>query len=145
MTLKEILNISLLETEKLAMTISDIIIVVLIIVITKTIMVLLTRIFKKQTTKSNMDIGKSHAILQLVKNILWITAIVICLDITGINITIFLAGSAALLVGLGLGLQHVFQDFISGIILIFEGSIKVGDIVEIQEHTVGKIKEMKNK
>jgi small-conductance mechanosensitive channel len=145
MTLKEILNISLLETEKLAMTISDIIIVVLIIVITKTIMVLLTRILKKQSAKSNMDIGKGHSILQLVKNILWITAIVICLDITGINITIFLAGSAALLVGLGLGLQHVFLDFISGIILIFEGSIKVGDIVEIQEHTVGKIKEMKNK
>ncbi len=145
MTLKEILHIGLFETEKMSITISDIIIVILIIVITKTIMILLTRIFKRQSAESNMDIGKSHAILQLLKYILWISAIVICLDIVGINITIFLAGSAALLVGLGLGLQHVFQDFISGIILIFEGSIKVGDIVEIQEHTVGKIKEMKNK
>jgi small-conductance mechanosensitive channel len=142
MTLKDVLNISLIETERLAITISDILIVVLIIVITKTIIELLKRLFRKQAARENLDVGKSHAILQLLKYILWITAIVVCLDIIGINITIFLAGSAALLVGLGLGLQHVFQDFIAGIILLFEGSIKVGDVVEIEGTTVGRVKEI---
>ena len=142
MTLRDILDIKLFETEKLAVTISNILIVILILVITKTVIELIKRLFRKQTARKNIDVGKSHAILQLLRYILWITAIVACLDIIGINITIFLAGSAALLVGLGLGLQHVFQDFIAGIILLFEGSIKVGDIVEIEEQTVGRVKEI---
>jgi small-conductance mechanosensitive channel len=142
MTLRDILDIKLFETEKLAVTISNILIVVLILVITKTVIELIKRLFRKQAARKNIDVGKSHAILQLLRYILWITAIVACLDIIGINITIFLAGSAALLVGLGLGLQHVFQDFIAGIILLFEGSIKVGDIVEIEEQTVGRVKEI---
>jgi small-conductance mechanosensitive channel len=142
MTLRDILDIKLFETEKLAVTISNILIVVLILVITKTVIELIKRLFRKQAARKNIDVGKSHAILQLLRYILWITAIVTCLDIIGINITIFLAGSAALLVGLGLGLQHVFQDFIAGIILLFEGSIKVGDIVEIEEQTVGRVKEI---
>jgi small-conductance mechanosensitive channel len=142
MTLRDILDIKLFETEKLAVTISNILIVILILVITKTVIELIKRLFRKQAARKNIDVGKSHAILQLLRYILWITAIVTCLDIIGINITIFLAGSAALLVGLGLGLQHVFQDFIAGIILLFEGSIKVGDIVEIEEQTVGRVKEI---
>lgn len=46
--------------------------------------------------------------------------------------TVLVAGSAALLVGVGLGLQQTFNDIISGIILLVEGSIKVGDILDVQ-------------
>jgi len=142
MSLKDYLNYVLIDTEKLSISASDILILILILVVTKTIIELLKRIFKRQVTKKGLDIGKSHAVLQLIKYILWITAIILCLDTLGINLTILLAGSAALLVGLGLGLQHIFQDFISGIILLFEGTIKVGDIVEIQDQTVGRVKEI---
>jgi small-conductance mechanosensitive channel len=47
-----------------------------------------------------------------------------------------------LLVGLGLGLQQIFQDFISGITLIIEGTLKVGDIVEMIDEEVGRVKEI---
>ncbi|MFZ1704766.1 MAG: mechanosensitive ion channel domain-containing protein [Saprospiraceae bacterium] len=60
----------------------------------------------------------------------------------GFNITILLAGSAALLVGLGLGIQNLFSDYISGIIILFDSSIKVGDIIEIN-NIVGKVQEIK--
>ncbi|MBL4568257.1 MAG: mechanosensitive ion channel [Flavobacteriaceae bacterium] len=49
----------------------------------------------------------------------------------GVKVTILLAGSAALLVGIGLGLQQTFNDILSGVILLFEHSVKVGDILEI--------------
>ena len=49
----------------------------------------------------------------------------------GFNISVLLAGSAAILVGLGFGLQHLFNDFISGIILLLDATLKVGDIVEV--------------
>jgi len=40
------------------------------------------------------------------------------------------------LVGIGLGLQETFNNFISGVILLFEGSVKVGDILEIDGEVV---------
>jgi small-conductance mechanosensitive channel len=61
---------------------------------------------------------------------------------TGINITPFLAASAALLVGLGLALQDLFQDIIGGIFIILDKSLLVGDVIEV-EGKVGKVLEIK--
>ena len=58
-------------------------------------------------------------------------AFLVGLRIVGFDITVFLAGYAALLVGIGFGLQNIFSDFISGIILLLDGSLKVDDIVEV--------------
>ncbi len=53
-----------------------------------------------------------------------------------------MAGSAALLVGLGLGLQTLFQDIISGIFIILDKTLHVNDIIEI-EGVFGKVFEIK--
>jgi small-conductance mechanosensitive channel len=58
------------------------------------------------------------------------------LDTFGISITVLIAGSAALLVGVGLGLQQTFNDFVSGIILLVEGTTKIGDVLEIDGDVV---------
>ena len=55
--------------------------------------------------------------------------------------TVLIAGSAALLIGVGLGLQQTFNDIISGMILLSERSIKIGDILEIDGDIV-KIQEI---
>jgi small-conductance mechanosensitive channel len=52
-----------------------------------------------------------------------------------------MAGSAALLVGVGFGLQNLFSDFTSGIILLLDSTIKVNDVIEI-DGLVGKVKEI---
>jgi small-conductance mechanosensitive channel len=49
----------------------------------------------------------------------------------------FLAGAFG--VGLGFGLQNIMNNFVSGIILLFERPIKVGDVVQIDPATVGKV------
>ena len=53
------------------------------------------------------------------------------MDIIGINVTALLIGSSALFVGLGLGLQDTFKDFVSGMVLLVERSVSAGDIIEI--------------
>lgn len=71
---------------------------------------------------------------------LWILSILIMMQSLGIRLNVILASSAALLVGVGLGLQHTFNNFVSGIILLFEGSIKVGDVLELDGEVVENIK-----
>ncbi|MBK9110077.1 MAG: mechanosensitive ion channel [Saprospiraceae bacterium] len=58
------------------------------------------------------------------------------LKLLGIDVTVLIAGSAALLVGIGLGLQGLFYDFISGIILLAEGTIKIGNVIQIGDKRV---------
>ena len=67
---------------------------------------------------------------QIVKYIVFVLGLTVGLESVGVDITILVAGSAALLVGIGLGLQQVFYDLVSGVIILFERTIKVGDIIE---------------
>jgi len=68
------------------------------------------------------------------KFVQYITYIIVgfaVLSASGINVTPFLAASAALLVGLGLALQELFQDVIGGVFIFIDKSLLVGDIVEV--------------
>ena len=92
-------------------------------------------IIKKALIRKNMvqkfDTGTAYAIYQIVKYFIWVIAFGLILETIGIRVTVLIAGSAALLVGVGLGLQQTFNDVISGVILLSERSIKIDDILEI--------------
>ena len=115
MSLKDILQYAIIKTDEFSLTVYDLLIVFLILAITKSILWLFKRIFNRQTITKRIEKGNIHAIFQIIKYIIWIAAILIILDTIGVRITLLLAGSAALLVGLGLGLQQIFQDILSGI------------------------------
>jgi len=85
-----------------------------------------------------IDEGSQFAINQLLKYVIYVIAIIFTLETLGINMTLILGGAAALLVGIGLGLQQTFNDFISGIVLLFERSISVGDVVSVGDQ-FGKV------
>ena len=91
--------------------------------------------------KERIDRGRQYAINQLVSYIVYIVAIIAAIDNLGIKMTIFWGGAAALLVGIGLGLQEVFKDLTSGIILLFERTVEIGDIIEISG-TVGMVRKI---
>jgi small-conductance mechanosensitive channel len=91
-------------------------------------------IFRKQ----QIDEGRQQAVIQLVKYAIYVLAALATLQTLGVQIGLLLAGSAALLVGVGLGLQKTINDFVAGLILLFEGSLDVGDIVEVDK-IVGRI------
>ncbi|MFM7662859.1 MAG: mechanosensitive ion channel family protein [Bacteroidota bacterium] len=88
-------------------------------------------ISRKYRENSQYDRGSEYVYNQIAKYIIYIFSILMSFQVLEIDLTILLTGSAALLVGLGLGLQDVFKDMIAGIVLLFEGNVKVGDIVEI--------------
>ena len=142
MTLKEILEFNIIKTEDFSLSISDLFISLLIIVSTWILLRVIRRLFRRLEKRQRIDIGTGHAIFQIIRYALWILAISLALDTIGFKITILLAGSAALLVGLGLGLQQIFQDFISGIALIIEGTLKADDVVQTSDGEVGRVKEI---
>lgn len=142
MNLKEFLEFEILSTDNFTLTVYHLLIALLILVVTRVLTFIIHRIFNRQEKRKRIDHGTSQAIYQLIKYILWVIAIAFTLDTVGIKITFLLASSAALLVGLGLGLQNIFQDFVSGISLLIEGTLKVNDVVEIAEGEVGRVKEM---
>jgi small-conductance mechanosensitive channel len=142
MRFKEILEFSIINTKNLHITVYSFLMVFLIFIIAEVLIWTLRRIFKKRIyPKPNIDIGKSHTIFQLLKYFIWITTILLILQTIGIKVTFLLAGSAALLVGLGLGLQEIFRDIVSGLILLFERNMKINDVVEVDEE-IGKVKEI---
>jgi small-conductance mechanosensitive channel len=102
----------------------------------KWIRVLFTR--KMDTTDKN----KFISVFKFIKYITYIVVVFTILSLAGVNVTPFLAASAALLVGLGLALQELFQDIIGGIFIIIDKSLLVGDIIEINGK-VGRIEEIK--
>lgn len=67
----------------------------------------------------------------LIHIVLIVVAVVIGLNTVGIDLTALTVFSGAIGVGLGLGLQKIVSNFISGIILLMERSIKPGDVIEV--------------
>ena len=81
---------------------------------------------------------KFKSIFTFFNYFIYVVVILITFDNIGVDVTAIFAASAALLVGVGLALQTFIQDIISGIFIIADQAVHVGDIIEI-EGQVGKV------
>ena len=141
MNVQDLFNQTILDSEKFTLTFSDILFALIIFVVARVFLLFLKKVFNRTFRNKAIDPGKGHSIYQLIKYIVWVIAIIVILQTIGVKIGVLLAGSAALLVGIGLGVQQVFKDIISGLFLLFEGNLKIGDVVEL-EGVVGIVKEI---
>ncbi|HAI39883.1 MAG TPA: mechanosensitive ion channel protein MscS, partial [Maribacter sp.] len=108
--------------------------------LTSTVLQAIRRFF---TRKMEMDDKlKFISIFKFIKYLVYVVVILFTMSAAGIDITILITASAALFVGLGLALQEIFQDIIGGIFIIVDKSLRVGDIIEI-DNKVGKVFEIK--
>ncbi len=89
------------------------------------------------------DGGHSEHIRFIVSKIINITAYIVMFFVIlggfGLSLTNFAIIVSALSVGIGFGLQGVVSNFISGIILLFENSIKIGDILSLPDGRTGVV------
>ena len=137
-SIKEFLNYSLFDIGEHALKVTELLLLSLFIIIVTVVVKLIKKaIFS--TTK--LDISRKNSLFSLTKYIIIVLAIIFGLQIVGFNLSILMAGSAALLVGVGFGLQNLFSDFTSGIILLLDSTIKVNDVIEI-DGLVGKVQEI---
>ncbi len=127
-TINEVLNFSLIEVDKYQLKVSTIILLSLFILFIFIFLKFLKKLINRST---KFDQGKKYSIYNLFKYFTLVLTIVFSLQIIGVDVSVLLAGSAALLVGIGFGLQNVFSDFISGIIILVDASVKVNDVIEL--------------
>lgn len=88
---------------------------------------------KKVFPRYGLDIGVSQAIATIIRYIILILGLFIIFQTTGIDLSAIGLLIGALGVGIGFGLQSITNNFISGIIILFERPVKVGDRIELDD------------
>lgn len=126
--MRDFLNKELFNIEGYAFEVHTLITFIVFMAVVMGVLSLLKRIIY---SSKKLNTGEKFSINKISRYLIILIAFLVGLRIVGFDITVFLAGYAALLVGIGFGLQNIFSDFISGIILLLDGSLKVDDIVEV--------------
>src|SRR5690606_3937411 len=80
-----------------------------------------------------------YALSRVIHYILLLVGILLALDFAGVSLGKFALFAGAVGVGLGFGLQAIFGNFIAGLVLLFDRSLKIGDFVELDADTRGTV------
>jgi len=88
-------------------------------------------LFNRFLVKSGLDRALQYAISQIVSNLVLVIGIFIVLENTGIHLGALTVFAGAVGVGIGFGLQNIASNFISGLVILAERPITIGDRVEV--------------
>jgi small-conductance mechanosensitive channel len=112
--------------------------IILIYILVRMLIWVIDLILDSYSEKDKVDVGTRYAINQVLSYIIYIAALLTILEVIGFQLTILWGGAAALLVGFGLGLQQTFNDLVSGLLLLIERTVEVGDTLDV-DGTIGVV------
>lgn len=143
--LDKVWRLELFKTGEHTVELNQIIIALLIIVVG----IIFSRVIvhfigKRLVTRANLHRNTAHVVQRILFYLLVTAVTLIALPMVGIPITIFTVLGGALAIGVGFGAQNLFNNVISGLIIMMERPIRIGDIVEVSEHT-GKVEDIGNR
>lgn len=131
-TLERVLNHPLLRLGESTLTLGTIGTAIVLTLLLFWIVAVLRRwLTTRLLTRSQMDDHARHTIGTVVSYVLILVGFMVILQTVGIDLTTLNVLAGAIGVGIGLGLQEVANNFISGVIILFERPIKVGDRVVV--------------
>jgi small-conductance mechanosensitive channel len=84
-------------------------------------------------SRTSLDIGQQYAFAQIAGYTIYVFGLMIGLQWAGLNLSSLVILGGAVGIGLGFGMQNIANNFVSGLILLFERPIRVGDRVEVGE------------
>ncbi|WP_375236212.1 mechanosensitive ion channel family protein [Winogradskyella sp.] len=138
--LSQFLNLRIDFTKEISVSVLELLILITVIFITSIVLKVIYRILTRKVPEH--DKGKFQVVFGYFKWLVYVIIFLVTLDSVGVNVTAIFAASAALLIGIGLALQTFFQDIISGVFILIDQSVQVGDIIEL-DGKVGRIEEIK--
>ncbi|WP_158961673.1 mechanosensitive ion channel family protein [Myroides fluvii] len=127
--LSKFLEYELYTSKSLSITIGTILFIVFTLLITK---YGLTFLRKTVIKSSPPDVAlRLRSVFNFVNYFIYVIMFFFILNVIGLNISMFLTTSAALFVGLGFALQDIFRDIIAGIYILFDKTLNMGDVIEV--------------
>jgi small-conductance mechanosensitive channel len=138
--LKIFLNQHVDFSKDISISVKDVLIVITVIFITTLILRFVLRLITHKLP--NEDKSKFNVVFGYFRWLVYLLILLITLNAVGVDVTAVFAASAALMIGIGLALQTLFQDIISGVFILVDQSVHVGDIIEI-DGKVGRVEEIK--
>ncbi|UAM96701.1 mechanosensitive ion channel [Polaribacter litorisediminis] len=131
-----ILDYSLTFSEEISITIKGLLFVIVALIITSFLLKYIRRFVTRKMPDN--DKLKFVSVFSYTRWFVFLIIFLIAMHTSGVNVTAIFAASAALLIGVGLALQTLFQDILSGIFILVDQSVHVGDIIEL-EGKVGRV------
>jgi small-conductance mechanosensitive channel len=129
--LVEFLNDLSFSVGKQEISVFQIMQALLFVIITLLIALWLARLTENRLMRSPLDLSLRVVFVKFIRAILLVMAVLIVLPLVGIDITLLSVFSGALGVGLGIGLQKIASNYISGFIILLDRSIRLGDLITL--------------
>jgi small-conductance mechanosensitive channel len=140
--LEEVLNYSLFHYNSVEITVLSILKILFVIIVTKIIVVFIKKAFLIAGKRKSLAEADWSMFYIIIKYFIFLISFTYILNIVGIDVTMLIAGSSALLIGLGIGIKQYLYDLFSGMILLFERKINIGDIIELEDGKIVKITDL---
>jgi len=122
-----------------ALTVGKVVIAVLVVAVGAPIArAIIRRVSRKLLGRVGIKPGEAEAFATLGFYVVLACLVVFALWVAEIPLTVFTLAGGALAIGIGFGSQNILNNFISGLILLAERPIKVGDLIEVNE-TFGRV------
>ncbi len=142
--LKPILNYDLLPFAGMSITVGGLLLAGVVLLVTWFLSLAARRALARYGEKfPNANRASLYTITRLLQYTLLVVGLLMALSVVGIPVGKLAVFAGALGVGLGFGLQAIFSNFISGLILLFDKSLKVGDFVELESGVHGEVRDVK--
>jgi len=139
-TFADLFKVRLIELPNFKLDFSDLLVIVSVFFGARILVSFSTLLISRRFQRSkNYDKATEFIYVQIAKYFIYIFSIFFCFQLLNIT-SLLLGGSAAILVGIGFGIQDVFKDFVAGFVLLFEAKLRVGDIVQITPVSKGNTK-----
>lgn len=139
MTFRELLNFKLFNHGEINITVESIVIVLLFIVATHIVLRIIRSFFKRFIKREETERRSYWSVYLIIRYVIWVVVIVLTLETSGIKVSVLLASITALLIGVGFGIQQLFSDLASGIVLLVERNLQINDVIQLEDGTVGKV------
>lgn len=136
---REFLNYTFTFSEKVSINVKTILVVIIAIMLASFVLKFVRKLITRKLPVT--DKAKFISVFNYLKWLIYIIIFLITMNSAGVNVTGIFAASAALLIGIGLALQTLFQDIISGIFILSDQTVHAGDIIEL-EGKVGRVTEI---
>lgn len=139
---RNLANYQLFAISEQAIAVKDIAQMILVIMAAWAASRILSWILRRMVRQSRTSEQAAYTLWRIVNYCIVLITLVIILAMVGLDTSKLALIAGALSVGIGFGMQAIFSNFISGIILLFEQPLRVGDLVELESGVFGRIRDI---